>query len=158
MGQYKSPIKPMFRDEFGRINFHGEHGNRKFILRIRDYHGGLGSTFYIKNARYGFETMEKVKSTMFRYIPDYYEYKYDDNGRQIYCKNKLNGHYYKSKYDKHGNRVTFEFSAPWLLNWSLKYGDNNQLIKYEDSDGNWWDIEHFPNTECPFEIDWSNYW
>lgn len=31
-----------------------------------------------------------------------------------------------------------------------KYDDNNKIIEYSDSDGNWWTLERFPNSQCPY--------
>lgn len=53
------------------------------------------------------------------------EFKFDENSNMTYHKDQT-GYWFKKKYE-----------VLWIS-------------EYEDSDGNWWTLERFPNTQCPY--------
>lgn len=96
---------------------------------------------------------------------------YDNKDRLIYSSKE--GWCFKCIFDKNDNQLEFYLInntkatilvknyfnlekngyltyEPYKNFWFKAKYKRRRVIRYEDSDGNWWDIKHFSNTKCPF--------
>ena len=53
----------------------------------------------------------------------------------------------QTMFDDKGNIIFFSKYNDY---WYKKKYENELLISYEDHRGNWWDINYFPETSCPY--------
>lgn len=58
------------------------------------------------------------------------------------------GHYDIHHTDKDGNDV-YTSKSNYIKIITI-FSKTEKLIHYEDTDGNWWSLDKFPNTTCPF--------
>lgn len=74
------------------------------------------------------------------------DYIYNQFNKGKYISLPLNG-WLVTDYDKNGKLIHTKHSNG---SWKWYDYDGDILVEYEDSDGNWWSLEFFPNIKCPF--------
>lgn len=135
------------------------HYTKQIISKSKD--GRVTSKEVIGSSRGELYSVRTVLNPSLEYDKQWNITEYDEMSRPIYEESWLGGweitewENYKDKVSHVIVTRTNSFNQNFKIIYNLEYVyiQTRGIIKYEDSNGNWWDLEKFPNTECPFNID-----